>query len=261
MNFDPEQDIPEPELHDMMSEWFDSALGQHLLGVETRLLEDILARRFGYHLLELGCANFNMYASSPIGHKFSLAPSQGGNCHEAVARAEALPLGNESVDLVLLHHALDFSGNQHQLLREAARILIAGGDVVVIGFNPYSFWGLGKKLQWRGKPPWQGRMISPLRLTDWLKLLDFQPARLKYGAYSLPFNSPRFLKYCTRLAPLANRLNWPNGGVYVLVARKQVMPLIRTSPSWRRFPAPAGIAAAENIRGASRHCQGTAGKQ
>src|SRR5690554_4462524 len=152
-----------------MSQWFESPLGQRLLEVERRMLDAALSRRFGYHLLELGCANFNMHQSSPIGHKFAFSPVASPGCHHAAALAEAIPLAGNSVDLVLLHHALDYSSNPHQLLREASRILIAGGHMVIVGFNPYSPWGLRKRLHWGRRLPWDGPMLSPLRVCDWLK--------------------------------------------------------------------------------------------
>lgn len=232
-----------------MSEWFASPLGRRLLDVENQLLERALSRRFGYHLLELGCADLRMHQSSPIGHKFSFAPAGSGTCHEAVAKGEAIPLSSESVDLVLLHHALDFSENQHQLLREASRILIAGGNMIIVGFNPFSAWGLRGKLRRRREPraPWHGRMLSPLRLTDWLKLLDFQIEQVRYGVYALPINSPGMVRWSSILDKPAMRLNWPTGGIYMITARKQVAPLTPIQASWRKFPAAVGLPVTEKI--------------
>lgn len=236
-----------------MGRWFDSALGRYLLDVESRLLESTLARRFGYHLLELSCADVTMHGGSPIGHKFSFAPNEHATRHQAVAKAEAIPLATESVDLVLLHHALDFSDNQHQLLREASRIVISGGDIVIVGFNPYSIWGLRRKLDWHKREPWTAWMLSPIRLTDWLKLLDFQVEQIQYGVYSLPVNRPRLLRYFSSVEKAARRLNWPTGGIYVITAKKQVLPLIPAYPQWKKSPVRVGVPAARNLPGAFRH--------
>src|SRR5690606_29857914 len=232
-----------------MSEWFESALGKRLLEVERQLLEPVLSRRFGYHLLELGCARLNMHQSSPIGHKFSFSPVASPDCHKAAARADAIPLAQESVDLVLLHHALDYTENPHQLLREASRILIAGGHMVIVGFNPYSAWGLRKRLHWHKRVPWEGAMLSLLRVADWLTLLEFQVEFTRYGVYALPFNSPALIRYSSKLDNLAMRVNWPTGGIYVISARKQVLPLTPIQTSWKRFPTPVGIPVTENVSG------------
>lgn len=236
-------------LQEAMSEWFDSPLGRRLLQVERRILERALSRRFGYHLLELGCANLRMHQSSPIGHKFAFSPVATPSCHQAAARAEAIPLASDTIDLVLLHHALDYSDNPHQLLREASRILIAGGHMVIVGFNPWSIWGLRQKLQWPKYVPWTGDMLSPLRVADWLKLLDFQVEYTRYGVYALPFNSPGLIRYSSFLDGPAERLNWPTGGIYVISAKKQVLPLTPIQATWKRFPAPVGIPVTEKVTG------------
>ena len=211
-----------------MNAWFGTPLGEKLLTIERRIVESMLSRRFGYHLLQLGCAELLLHDSSPMGHKFSFCTfPEKETCHSAIARGEEIPLGSESVDLVLLHHALDFSAEQHQLLREVSRILIAGGCVLIVGFNPISSWGVRNKLLWwkQQRAPWHASLLSTLRLTDWLKLLDFQVDQIKYGCYTLPVNSPAVIRYSSFMESLANRLNWPTGGIYTIVARKQVIPV------------------------------------
>jgi SAM-dependent methyltransferase len=239
-----------PEAYAEMTAWFDSPLGQHLLAAERRLIDQMLARRFGYHLLQLGCADLQLHDKSPMGHKFSFRPwpskpsdaagAEGVAGHAAVADTEAIPLASESVDLVLLHHALDFSSYQHQLLREVERVLIAGGHLVIVGFNPMSSWGLRRRLQlFRRKAPWHASMLGTARLIDWLKLLDFQVEQLRYGMYSLPVNSEGVIRYSGLLDPVAAHLNWPTGGVYAISARKQVTPLTLVQTKWRRsVPVP-----------------------
>ncbi|HEY0960836.1 MAG TPA: class I SAM-dependent methyltransferase [Pseudomonadales bacterium] len=240
-----------PEAYAEMTAWFDSSLGQHLLAAERKLIDRMLARRFGYHLLQLGCADLQLHDKSPMGHKFSFRPwpcatsgsgpetEHGGAGHVAVADMEAIPLASESVDLVLLHHALDFSPYQHQLLREVERVLIAGGHLVIVGFNPLSSWGLRRRLQlFRRKAPWHASMLGTARLIDWLKLLDFQVEQLRYGMYSLPVNSESVIRYSGLLDPLAAHLNWPTGGVYAISARKQVLPLTLVQTKWRTMPVP-----------------------
>lgn len=221
-----------------MNAWFGTPLGEKLLTTERRIVETMLARRFGYHLLQLGCAELVLHDASPMGHKFSFCTFPEENTlHTAIARGEEIPLGSESVDLVLLHHALDFSDQQHQLLREASRILIAGGHVVIVGFNPISSWGIRNKLLWWGQPraPWHASLLSTLRLTDWLKLLDFQVDQIKYGCYTLPINAPAMIRYSSFLESLADRLNWPTGGIYTIVARKQAIPVTPIQLQRRRL--------------------------
>lgn len=242
-----------PGFYEAMSHWYRTPLGERLLAAEKQLLDDCLPRRFGYHLLQIGCANLPMYDSSPIGHKFSITHNDDTTGHGMVAKGEAIPLASESVDLVLLHHALDFTSYQHQLLREVSRVLIAGGHIVILGFNPLSSWGVRTRTPGHKKHPWQGRLLSTLRLSDWLKLLDFQVEQVRHGAYYLPINSPRVIRYSGVLDALATRLNWPTGGVYMISGRKQVLPLTPIQTSWREFAsANIGLPIAENITRVSR---------
>jgi len=256
------ENLDTPGFSGAMSDWYASPLGQHLLKSETDLLEDCLSRRFGYHLLQIGCANIPMYSSSPIGHKFSITRENSQKEPGIVARGEAIPLASETVDLVLLHHALDFSKYQHQLLREVSRILIAGGCIVIVGFNPYSSWGIRTGLPGTKKHPWQGRLLSTNRITDWLKLLDFQVEQVRYGAYSLPVNSPGVIKYSGLLDKLATRLNWPTGGIYMISAKKQVLPLTPIQTSWRDIAnSHVGLPIAENITRVSRDLQAASNEE
>ena len=124
---------------------------------------------FGYHLLQIGCANFPMYENSPVGHKFSITHNDNLAGHGIAARGEAIPLTSESVDVVLLHHALDYSSFQHQLLREVSRVLIAGGHIVIVGFNPVSSWGLRTRFPGGKSPPleWQAfKYFTYFRLVE-----------------------------------------------------------------------------------------------
>ncbi len=247
------ENLDSPGFYDAMSQWYETPLGNRLREVEMSLLDRCLPRRFGYHLLQIGCANFPMYENSPVGHKFSITHNNNLAGHGIAARGEAIPLTSESVDVVLLHHALDYSSFQHQLLREVSRVLIAGGHIVIVGFNPVSSWGLRTRFPGHKMHPWNGRLLSTSRISDWLKLLDFQIEQVRYGAYTLPINSPGVIKYSSLLERLASRLNWPTGGVYMISARKQVLPLTPIQTSWREFAsANVGMPIAENITRVSR---------
>ncbi len=238
-----------------LSAWLESPLGQALIAEEKKLMDSMLARRFGYHLLQMSCSNIPLYDNSPVGHKFCITSTAEASMQSAVALPERLPLHSESVDLVILHHALDFSGHQHQLLREVDRVLIAGGQLFIVGFNPFSTWGIRHKLQRRAKrSPWQARLLSSLRLSDWLKLLDFQVEQIQYGMYALPLNYPRLIRYSSLFGKPAARLNWPTGGIYVISARKQAMPVTPIREPWKPLASPGRyMPLGENAKAAAPH--------
>ncbi len=198
----------------------------------------MLARVFGYHILQLGCCTKSMLGESPVGHKFFFTPSYNSDSRSPVAHNELLPLANESVDAVLIHHALDFTPDSHRLLREAARVVMPGGKLLIMGFNPVSTWGLRKLFRWKNCLPWRGRFISSGRVSDWLKLLDFSIDKVTHGAYLLPINHVKVVGMSPKLERFGRRFLPPAGAVYFIVACKQVMPVTPIVPRWPRIPRP-----------------------
>lgn len=231
--------LPEPQiLFQEMDAWLQSPLGRELLAIEEEMLEPILARVFGYHILQLGCCTQSMLGESPVGHKFFFTPFHTTGSRFPVASNEFLPLSNESVDAVLIHHALDFTPDSHRLLREAARVVMPGGKLLIIGFNPASTWGLRKVFQWKNSLPWSGRFISSGRVCDWLKLLDFSIDKVAHSGYLLPVNNLKMVAIAQKLEGLGRRFQLPVGAVYSIVACKQVMPMTPIVPRWPRIPRP-----------------------
>lgn len=212
--------------------WFESPIGLRLLQTEFAILEQVLSGLFGYHLLQVSVQDGELFASSPIQHKVTLG-LMAGDKSPFMARPTELPLGNDSIDVVLLHHMLDFIDSPQEALREISRTVLPSGHLVIIGFNPYSLWGMLKPFGSLLKvPPWNGRFIRPGRLMDWMNLLNFKIDRAQYCMYGLPLaskqsNRPDFSK------GLSRNTNWPLGAVYVIVARKQVGAMTPIRPVWR----------------------------
>ncbi len=202
------------------------------------MLEPFLARVFGYHILQLGCCSQSMLGESPVGHKFFFTPSHTAGSPFPVASNELLPLSNESIDAVLIHHALDYTPDSHRLLREAARVVMPGGKLLIIGFNPLSTWGLRRLFRWKNCPPWSGRFISSGRISDWLKLLDFSIDKVTCSGYLLPVNNLKMVGLAPKMERLGRRFLHPLGAVYFIIACKQVMPMTPIVPRWPRIPRP-----------------------
>jgi SAM-dependent methyltransferase len=217
-----------------IDQWFDSTLGSRVLDTQQAILEQLLPGFFGYHLLQLSIQSRQLYRSSPIHHKFSMGQRQ----HRQMAftgDAANLPFEDDSVDVILLHHMLDFSASPQRLLSEVARVSLPMGHIVIVGFNPVSLWGawqpVGKAL---GKQPWQGQFIRPGRLMDWLNLLNFKIDRAEYCMSGLPVSSTSDQPAADYSQGLSREANWPFGAVYVIVARKQVGSMIPLRPVWKR---------------------------
>ena len=183
---------------------------------------------------------------------------------------DALPFDANSLDLVVLPHSLEMARDAHLALREIERVLVPEGRVVIVGFNPTSLWGLR---QWFGRwPHWlgnsaQSRQYLPAagefmryrRLRDWLRLLSFEVEASRFGCYSPPVRSQKWLSRFAWIERFGERW-WPVfGAVYFVVAVKRVrgMRLVGLARAQSKLPnaAPAPVVAThhtndtnENIR-------------
>lgn len=231
--------LPEPgALFRDMEDWLASPLGEALLQSERDILEPILARIFGYHFLQIGVSSQSLLEESPVGHRFLFAPDGIAEARHAIANCESLPLQTESVDAVLIHHALDYTPDCHRLLREASRVLMPGGKLLIAGFNPLSSWGMRKLLRVGNDLPWSARFISSNRVCDWLKLLEFSVDRIAHCGYLLPFTHQRLVRLAPGLEEFGRKAGIPAGAAYIIVACKQVMPVTPVSPRWPIIPRP-----------------------
>jgi len=159
------------------------------------------------------------------------------------------------MDVVILHHLLEFYDSSQQILREVARVTIPMGHLVIVGFNPLSLWGLWQTLARLGdRPPWIGRFIRPGRLMDWLNLLNFKIDRAHYSTYGPPISRKPFMGDVPDYSRgLSRRSTLPFGAVYVIVARKQVGTMTPIRPRWKERRAFGQISVVRPAgRGAAR---------
>lgn len=257
-------------LESELAQWFNTNLGKSILEIEKQILSHILPTRFGYHLVFNGVGPAeNLLESSPIHHKVSI-------CHvlreQSVsmlcASASAVPLENNSVDLVVLHHSLDYQRNPHGVLREMSRVLIPGGSLVLVGFNPWSLWGGWKALRFNNPfnrsshteiatAPWRSRFISPYRLTDWLTLLEMDVEGCESGFYYPPLGGQfsrmlhkkgwRGLEDRDWYSRLKAKTLAQRGAIYVMVAKKVTACITPVKPKLKiRRQRVVGVPAAHS---------------
>lgn len=244
------------------SEWFESPAGQSLLEAERSTVTACVKRFFGYHQLEVVLApDANIGAGSLLGHRIVATSGHVSNTENVLpCSPHMLPIASDSIDLVILHHTLDVSEHPHQVLREASRVLRSGGHVVVVGFNPYSLWGLVRLMTRRKRLPWAARFLSGKRLEDWCSLLDLKARQMEYRMFSrlLPSgikarsedNSTE--ERVGRIERVVRRLKLPLGGFYVCVGQKQVGGMISVKPAWRpKVRATAAVLNMASYREAS----------
>lgn len=213
------------------TEWLATPLGAYVLSREQALFDAAVADIFGFNAVQLGMSGLDLLRESRMLHRCSASLS--GNT-ALRCEFEQLPLATGSVDLLLLPHVLEFSGNPHQVLRDAERALMPEGHIIISGFNPISFWGLRRRWGEKHEYPWQGRFISLMRLKDWLALLGLEVVAGRMACYAPPFSGEKWLSRM-RWADQAGDRWWPMmGGVYFLVAKKRVAGVRLIRPQWNR---------------------------
>lgn len=234
-----------------LEQWFKGPLGTALLAEERRAIDEALRDLFGFHLMQLGVGrDIDLTSASTIHHRFSLSPVlETGSAVPApslvkgIADIEKIPLSAESIDVAVLHHVLEFSERPHQLLRESARVIIPRGYVVIVGFNPVSWFGFCKYfgMALSRKPHWRHRALRLGRIVDWLRLLDFEPVKCVQGFYRWPIDQPTLMAKTGWYERFARRIQLPMGGFYLILARKDVAGVTPIKPSWKKFNPMEGL--------------------
>lgn len=223
--------------------WFQTALGRSLLANQRSVISSIIQPYFGVFQAEIGVSHRVPVGNpSSITHKYFIMPEWSSDLpsNVLISESDEIALDTGSVDLVILHHTLDFAKDPHQTLREASRVLKSTGHLVIIGFNPTSLWGLRKVFNRSKQAPWNSRYISGKRISDWLNLLHYQVSDVAYHYYGLPFNKIRLLK---KLLWLGNLLNpkVPLGTYYIMSAQKQTFSRVQKKQRWNSPSKAVGL--------------------
>ncbi len=254
---------------------------------EQAHLDTAVADLFGFHALQLGLPEIDALRANRMPHRWlatetvstaapgdvvpvnaadavpldTLSPDTSAPLRTAIALHcdfAALPFDSNSLDLVVLPHALELARDPHLALREVERVLVPEGRVVIVGFNPASPWGLRQRLgRWRRRLksgaqrelflPDAGELIGFRRLRDWLRLLSFEVEAGRFGCYRPPVASGSWLSRLGWIERVGDRW-WPVfGAVYFVVAVKRVrgMRLVGLVREQRTVPhaAPAPVVA------------------
>jgi SAM-dependent methyltransferase len=270
-----------------LQNWLKTPPGQTLLAWENTQFEQMVVDIFGYHALQLGLPNLHALHANRMPHRWVAVSETSDALNEKnttnatniiaidqyntsatsekinkkseftahfVTNFEALPFPENSLDLLVLPHSLELSQDPHATLREAERVLVPEGRLIVCCFNPLSLWGLKqKRSHWYKKLnlgelylPEAGEFISYRRLRDWLKLLNFELESSEFGCFRPAVRSQAMLQRFAWMDKLGSRY-WPIlGAVYVVSAVKRVhgMRLISPIRTLTKIPntAPVSIA-------------------
>ncbi len=224
--------------------WLQEPAGQYLLRWEQAQLDSLVSDLFGYHAVELALPGLDSLRASRVSVRISavlsgeaLTASSGeGRAALTVEDYEDLPFASDSLDLIVLPHALEFAADPHRVLREVERVLRPEGRVVVSGMNPFSLWGVRQAL----RPalgqylPTEGEFISLPRLRDWFRLLSLDLDKGHFGGFAWPVRSEAWFSRMSPMESMGDKF-WPICGAFYLVSGvKRVRGMRLLGPAWKR---------------------------
>jgi SAM-dependent methyltransferase len=221
-----------------LAEWLNTPAGQYVQRWEQKKVDAMVANVFGYHAIQVGLSQYDFLQANRIPYKgrtcLSVEPGQSLSGAAVFAEPENLPFDSQSIDLLVLPHVLECSAAPHQVLREAERVLMPEGRVVISGFNPWSLWGAHERVPGLDPimPVPAHMQVSLARLKDWFKLLSFEVDRGHFGCYAPPCLSDKWIDRWAFMEAAGDRW-WPVcGAVYMVSAVKRVAGVRLIGPAW-----------------------------
>jgi SAM-dependent methyltransferase len=223
-----------------LSEWLETAPGRYVLEWEQAQFDELVVDIFGFNAVQIGVMELQALRSNRMPFVFAAGEPEAEPIDaseidadptirpptrlkpQVLMRLEELPFASQSIDLLVLPHALEFADDPHRVLREVERVLMPEGQVLISGFNPISLWGLRQVVGRTFDSPFlprEGQFLALPRLKDWLKLLGFEVHRGHFGCYRPPFNRERWQSY--------------GGAIYMVHAIKRVQGMRLIGPSWK----------------------------
>jgi SAM-dependent methyltransferase len=218
---------------DSFNNWLASPLGRHVLALQNYWLSRWLKNSIFAHKVVI----FGSYLQGlKIDEKTHLIAIQSelktmNFSGSLIADYAAVPVKDESVDIVILPHTLDFHSMPQEVLREAYRILRPEGRLYLTSFNVLSLWGIYKVFaSLLSQMPWRLRFSNFLQIEDWLGEVGFDIISSRSVGYCLPFNIEKLIALQAIIDKLALKLKLPFGAVNLFEVHKRVSSLTLQPP-------------------------------
>lgn len=215
--------------------WYQALADGQFEAHEAQQFRQLLPRIVGFHLLWLGSARqLDWLTHCSIAHRVVMRSVLDDQLRHVSGAYEALPFASDSIDAVVLPHTLEFHNKPQQVIEEATRVLIPEGQIIILGFNPYSWLGLFSKLRRRSyELPWDGRFLSCHQIKQWLAAQSCQITDTHYYFYRPPLQHKSWLQRLQLLESIGPYCMPGMGGAYMIVARKKVASITPIKPRWQ----------------------------
>ncbi|MFA5937764.1 MAG: class I SAM-dependent methyltransferase [Sinimarinibacterium sp.] len=215
--------------------WRASRLGAAIERLETRLIFDLASPLAGKRVLDVGTGDgtYAIGAAARSARVTALdldrgmlaaakarADELGLELTLRRGRAERLPFGDASFDVVLAVTVLCFVPDAQAVLREMARVLAPGGRLVLGELNRWSLWAARRRVRgWLGNRTWRSARFR----SRWTLACLAGGAGLRVGRTRGAVFLPPWGAAAPVLAPLDHlltRLHAPGGAFLALAADK-----------------------------------------
>lgn len=221
-----------------LSNWYASHMGRSIIARIEHELQPYLTRKPGKNfIVELGDIKIiHTIGHQHLQHVFNFM--QAGANHSpniaALSNFNQLPLADESIDLVILPHTLEYetAAASKAILAEAWRILSPSGYLIILGFNPWSVWSVLSLLFPQELPYFQPFKYhhSAQKIRHWIRQLGDTIITTKTLCYQSPHYSSHH-KNSAWLEKFGELLLPYGGGLYLISAQKQIAAV--THLKWR----------------------------
>lgn len=227
-----------------LERFYASALGRVSASSIGRAIDKLANFRSGSKLISVGYADPIRSAVAPAEFIMSLIPARLGVCKPGsrsgsstvLTCLEELPLAKGSVDAALLMHALEYSDNPRQFLKELWRVLAPAGRFILLVPDRFGFWCRSE-----ASPFSQGEPYTRAQIRQLLNECDFAALKDVGALHYPPVQRPVFSGLCNSL----DRYGLGPAGVIAILGEKREETLARAAVKEFKptFAPAAGIGA------------------
>ena len=203
-----------------LKKWYKSPAGQHYRKTILNELESIKDLYQGRHTLFCGSYEYKkLFQKNKSGTFFGIDEDV---LISSANLSKNLPFEDNSHDVIVLSHGLEYTENPYLLMREIDRIATDDATIVVIGFNKFSLWSLIKIFS--SKPPWNINFLSPYIIKEWFKILEYRNNYQKTFGF-IPYLGKNITSFLSNISFLHKIIRNQFGGLAMFTYRKRVIPL------------------------------------
>ncbi len=203
-----------------LKEWYKNPSGQHFKKIISKELDSIKDIYQGRHTLFCGSSEYKKtIQKNNSGTFFTIDEDL---LISSSNLSKKLPFEDNSHDVIILSHGLEYTHNPYLLMREVDRIATDDASILVIGFNKFSLWTLVKIFS--SKAPWNINFLSPYNVKEWFKILEYKMCYEKTFGVT-PYAGKNISSFLRNISFLHKIIRNQFGGLFIFTYKKNVVPL------------------------------------